>query len=168
MENTFLRLAVYDNTEKDRELTVSYLSAYFVRTDIPVKIHRFYETNGLIDAFRHDRFTAVFIGMDNMNEVDAAWVIRKLVPDCSLVIMSSTGDYSMEGYRLEAFDYWLKPISKEKVLETLGRLMAHHTVLHTKDFKGNITQLSEHDLKSIAAAGLPPDEQREKNKRSCV
>ncbi|MCL2820356.1 MAG: hypothetical protein FWD38_05935 [Oscillospiraceae bacterium] len=164
MENTFMRLAVYDNTEKDRELTVSYISAYFERTDIPVKIHRFYDTNGLIDAFRHDRFTAVFIGMDSMNEVDAAWIIRKFAPGCSLVIMSNSGDYSLEGYRLEAFNYWLKPVGSEKAGETLERLMAHHTVPHTKDFKRNITHLSEHDLEGIAAAGLPPDEQRKKQK----
>ena len=122
MESENLRFAVYDKNEGDMELTVSYLSSFFDNKKMLFNVHRFYDTYGLIDAFRHISFTALLIGMNSMEEVDAAWVIKKLAEGCQLVIMSNSGDYSMEGYRLNAFDYWLKPLDEARVYKTLGRI----------------------------------------------
>jgi len=122
MENEDIRFAVYDKNEENIELTVSYITAYFNDKNIPVTIHRFYDTQGLIDAFRHINFTALLMGMDGMDEVDTAWTIKKLAAGCSQIIMSNTGDYSMEGYRLDVFDYWLRPLDQAKINESLERL----------------------------------------------
>jgi len=122
MENEDIRFAVYDKNEENVELTVSYVTAYFNDKNRPVTIHRFYDTNGLIDAFRHISFTALFIGMDAMDEVDAAWTLKKIAAGCAFIIMSNSGDYSMEGYRLEVFDYWLRPLEQSKINESLERL----------------------------------------------
>ena len=160
MENEVLRFAVYDSTEKDRELAVSYISEYYSNNNALVKIHRFFDTDGLVDAFRHDSFAGAAIGMNSMREVDAAWIIKKIAPKCRLVIMSESGDYSMEGFRLEAFDYWLKPLVKEKVNKSMERMMANHAKLYS--------ELSEKDLEGITAAGLPPEEVKGKYSNGTV
>ena len=121
MEMINLRLAVYDKVPEDREVVSRVVSEFYESNNMSAEIHRFFDTDGLVDAFRHNSYEAIFMYMNSMDEVDAAWVIRKLAPDCTLVIISDNGDYSMEGYRLEAFDYWLKPLDEEKINKTLER-----------------------------------------------
>jgi len=57
-----------------------------------------------------------------MRDIDAAWVIRDRDKKCPLVFMSRSGDYSLEGYRLEVVNYLLEPLEKDRINQTLGRL----------------------------------------------
>ena len=149
------RFAVYEKEQADREAASRVISSFFTNENIPAEIHRFFDTDGLIDAFRHNVYTAVFIGMDSMSEVDAAWIIKKFAPKCALVIISSSRDYAMEGYRLDAFDYWMKSIDEEKIDSALKRLVKELKLLR------ETVIIPEYELGGIAAAtGLPLDELR--------
>ena len=121
--NKYLRFAVCDINRQANELASRFISEYYKNKNEQPEIEVFNDTEGVIGAFRRQNgFAAVFIGMNSMDEVDTAWVIRKLAPNCPLVIMSDSGDYSLEGYRLDAFDYWLKPLDEKKMNRTLERL----------------------------------------------
>ena len=128
MEIKIIRFAVYDKDQKERELISSNIMTFCVEMNRQAEVEQFDDTENLIEAFRQSSYSAVFIAMDCMDEVDTAWIIRKLAPKCSLVIMSNSGDYSMEGYRLEAFDYWLKPTGEAKTNQTLSRIAKLLTV----------------------------------------
>ena len=118
-----LRFAVCDKNPQENELAARFISEFYKKESKRTEIQQFDDTEEVIDAFRRQTgFSAVFIGMNSMNEVDTAWILRKLAPRCPLVIMSDCGDYSLEGYRLEAFDYWLKPFDEKRINTTLERL----------------------------------------------
>jgi len=115
--------AVFDKDQNESEIASQYILEFYKTKGKQAEISLFYDTQEIINAFRRqNNFTAVFIGMRSMDEVDAAWDLRKIAPKCSLVIMSDCGDYAMEGYRLDAFDYWLKPLDEKKIYKTLERL----------------------------------------------
>jgi len=126
MESKKLRIAMYGKNKQDVEIAVTSISGYFSARENSVEILRFCDTDGLIDAFRNCNFSAVFLEMNNMSEVDTAWIIKKFAPKCPLVIMSDSGDYAMEGYRLGAFDYWLKPLDETKINQSLERIMINN------------------------------------------
>ena len=122
-QNKNLRFAVCDKNHQANELATRFISDFYKNKNEPTEIQRFDDTEGVIGAFRrHNGYAAVFIGMSSMDEVNTAWIIRKLAPKCPLVIMSDTGDYSLEGYRLEAFGYWLKPLDAKQINYTLEKL----------------------------------------------
>jgi len=128
MEDTKKRLlfAVCDKDRNENEITSRYIAEFYKNKGKQAEIHPFYDTDGIIETFRRQNsFVAVFIGMNSMEEVDTAWILRKLAPKCALVIMSDCGDYSLEGYRLEAFDYLLRPLDENKINKTLERLNKH-------------------------------------------
>jgi len=123
MNNATIKVAICDKIKDDGIAASDFISEFYINNNNQAEIQEFDDTETIIDAFRlQNNFAAVFIGMNSMDEVDTAWVIRKLAPNCPLVIMSDSGDYSLEGYRLDAFDYWLKPLDEKKMNRTLERL----------------------------------------------
>ena len=138
MEEINSRFVVYDNVQEDRELVSRVVSMFYENKNVSAEIHSLFDKYRLVDAFRHNIYYAIFMGMNSMDEVDAAWIIRKLAPKCPLIIMSVSGDYAMEGYRLEAFDYLVKPLDEEKINKTLERLAKE------ENKSSNNTEISEY------------------------
>ena len=126
METKSIMFAVCDKNQEEIKATSLFISEFYNNKGKQPEIQCFDDTDKIIDAFRRQNgYVAVFMGMNSMDEVDTAWILRNIAPRCRLVIMSPCGDYSLEGYRLEAFDYWLKPLEEERINKTLERLEAH-------------------------------------------
>lgn len=66
------------------------------------------------------------ICMPFLNGLELVKKIRQKDQDCLIVIISGYDQYSymQEAIRLQVFDYLLKPISKEKMKQTIGRLLS--------------------------------------------
>ena len=154
MEIKILKFAMYDKNQEERENISSVILTFYIDKDMQAEIVQFENTESLIEAFRQSSFTAVFIFMDSMDEVDTAWIIKKIAPQCPLIIMSDSGDYSMEGYRLEAFDYWLTPPDATKMRETMSRLSR----LLEERSRGDNRMLYIGELEGVTAAGLTPED----------
>ena len=120
-----MMIAVYDEIQARRENIVRWISAYFEKKTKPLDVSQFKEVTELTEIFRKNSFSAVFIGINSMRCVDLAWVIRDRDKKCPLVIISRVGDYSLEGYRLEAADYLVEPLDEQKIHQTLDRLIKH-------------------------------------------
>ena len=117
-----MKIAVYDGVQKDRETAAQLISEFCKTRGIMAEIAQFSKADEIIGVFRQYSFTAVFIGLNSMQGVDTAWIVRKRDKKCPLVIMSRCSDYSLEGYRLKALDYLLKPPDEQRVCAALDRL----------------------------------------------
>lgn len=67
-------------------------------------------------------FDMVFIGVDNMLGVEVARNIREIDDCCPMFIVSKASDYGVEGYRLYAMDYLIKPVSLQHMGKAVGRI----------------------------------------------
>ena len=119
-----MKIAVCDDAIEVKEAAARFISAYYKAKGIIAQVVQFESNMELIAAFRQGAFKAVFIGINNMSDVNAAWIIRDRDEKCPIIIMSGAGDYSLEGYRLEAFDYLLKPLDASKINKALDRLIS--------------------------------------------
>ena len=117
-----MKIAIYDEIQVRRETAVRLVSGYYKEKGDSIEILQFKEATELTEVFQKNNFSAVFIGINSMRDIDAAWVIRERDKKCPLVLMGRSGDYSLEGYRLEVLDYLLEPLDKEKTYNALGRL----------------------------------------------
>ena len=116
-----LRIAIYDELQSDSEAAARLISGYYESSGHTAEVRLFNTAEELVGAFRKSSFAMVFININSMRDVDAAWVVRERDKKCPIVIISRCGDYSLEGYRLEATDYLLKPLDKQKVYKALNR-----------------------------------------------
>lgn len=67
----------------------------------------------------------VFLDID-MPEVNGMMLADKLLhkkPDISLVFVTAYNEYAVEAFELNALDYLLKPVQKERLAKTLSRML---------------------------------------------
>lgn len=62
------------------------------------------------------------VEMEGMNGMQAAEQIRSFNQEMLLVFVTGYADYVFDGYRVNAMDYMLKPVQRERLSELLGRI----------------------------------------------
>ena len=87
----------------------------------------YHEISPMAYAFRDERFDMAFMAVDSMMAVEAARLVRESAPDCPLFLVSGSADYALEGYRLEALDYLVRPVTAERVREASARVAGCRT-----------------------------------------
>ncbi len=115
-------------------------------------------SNGLEAAALVERLEpdVVFLDVD-MPGLDGLGVIRRLqersVPLPFFVMATAHEHYALEAFRLEAMDYLLKPIDRDRLIETLERIRRVVFERH---------RLAERSADQAAAVGAEPSERRSK------
>ncbi len=123
------RVSVFDLNEDDCAHIAKSVRQYFVQKNILVDISRFTQMQPFAYDFNYKQkeglpYHMVFIGIDNMLGVETARNIRDLDNWCPMFLLSNVSDYGMEGFRLHALDYIVKPITSERVSEAIRRIGA--------------------------------------------
>lgn len=114
------RIAVFDLNAADCAETAKAVRAHFARDGLKPEVVSFIEMRAFTYGFRAGRYDMAFLGVDSMLGVEAARVAQAQNTNCPLFLVSRTEEYALEGYRLHALDYLLKPVTEAKV----GRAVA--------------------------------------------
>ena len=113
--------AVLVDDEKLAREELSYLLKDFADIEIAGTGENGIDAMKLIEDLEPD---IVFLDVQ-MPGLDGLGVIRKLrernIPLPYFVLATAYDQYAVEAFRLEAFDYLLKPVEKERLAETLDR-----------------------------------------------
>ena len=83
-----------------------------------------------LEFFKENKVDAVFldIEMPNINGIELASRILDLQGSSSIVFVTAYNQYAVEAFGLNALDYLLKPVSANRLSETLNRIAAHPCV----------------------------------------
>lgn len=108
-----LRVAILEDEKDELKTTLEMLERFFHETKMDYEI----ETAGDAESFLKFNF-ALFdlvlldiILQGEENGVDVAKSIRRSNPDISLMFITKTAQFAIDGYNVEALDYILKPLS---------------------------------------------------------
>ena len=112
-----LRAAVCEDAPSD----AARLAGIIEECGIPVDVCIFESGEALLETFRPGMFDVVFmdIYLGGMRGIEAAGRIRETDPGVVLAFATTSLDHTLESYRLNAFKYLEKPITKDAVRETL-------------------------------------------------
>lgn len=113
-----------------------------LKLEITYELRIYQSINQLMDFIHKNtdffHIIALDILMDEKNGIEAAKRIREMNSLVSLLFITSTKDYSYEGYSVEPIHYILKPLS-EKVLTPIikkdheKRFAPHHIIIPSKE-----------------------------------
>ena len=130
-----IQIAVFDFVEADCSHTAKKVREFY-REDAEVVEYTAMQafTYEFVDRLEAGGpFDMVFIGIDNMLGVETARIIRGASLDCPMFIVSEVSDYGIEGFRLYAVDYLIKPVSTDRIKQAVmrtnykaGRIKAKH------------------------------------------
>jgi len=110
-----MRIAIVDDDAADRNWLSAQLNTLLSRRRLDAETLLFESGERFLSAARETPFGLAFLDiyMDGMDGVAAARALRKFDPDCLLVFSTTSPDHALDGYRVQAVQYLVKPYAPE-------------------------------------------------------
>ena len=119
-----LRCCVID----DEPLASGLIKSYIEKTPFLEFIGEFSSPRDAISVILNDNIDIVFldIQMPQLNGIEFAKIIP---PTTRIIFTTAYSNYAVEGFKVNALDYLLKPISYEEFLEAANRALNWHELI---------------------------------------
>lgn len=121
------KIAICDDNPADIRLLCSYLEASSIASDISISTFKngaelvtFYKEKNCFDLIILDMM------MDHLSGIEAAEAIRKIDESVTILIVTATVEYAIDGYKVNAVRYIVKPVEKYSFLKLIETLYAEH------------------------------------------
>ena len=116
---------VEDEIEMSSDLK-KHVEMFFNQHDKKITIDIFDNAVKFLDKYK-SKYDLVFmdINLPYMDGIEASEKLRKIDPTVIIVFVTSLAQYAIEGYKVHAFDYVLKPVNYYNFVLTLERILPH-------------------------------------------
>lgn len=118
------RLAVCDDDREELTRVSALLGQYQASRGTILSFDLFRTAMDLLEAMRHTAYDAVLLDilMPGLSGMEAAREIRISALDPKIVFLTSSPEYAVESYAVEAYSYLLKPASADNLFPVLDKL----------------------------------------------
>lgn len=135
------------------------LSKLFVKHNLDAKISfKTDSTSKLLNYIRNNTVDVLFLDItlkDKNVGLSVAEEIRKINKNLHLIFTTAHFEFVMEAYKVHTFDYLVKPISQDKLEETLLRLIDYLDNSNNNFIKINgTTFINQKDIQYIKKEGM--------------
>lgn len=136
--NYQMKIAICDDDEKDRAAMRGLVSEYLELHNYHIGIDQYTTGEAFLaaDVGQYD-LVILDIFMGELTGIETARRLVKEHPKLHIIFCSTSNAYAAESYDVSALRYFIKPISREKLFETLDRFFYVHTSLRTLTYKQN-------------------------------
>ena len=119
-----MKIAICDDTKKDLDLCLNLVKDYQKTNDKEIIISTFESGETFLQTFEKGKYDVVFLDiyMQNLTGVQVAQAIRHLDKEIRLIFITTSTDHFADGFAVEATHYLVKPLTTEKINETMYRL----------------------------------------------
>lgn len=120
-----MKIAIVDDDKIDRSEIENIVSKYFLNKDINLGISLFVSGEDFLKEYKKDEYDIIFLDiyMYEKNGIDIATHIRKSEDNCKIVFLTSSSDFAVMSYEVDALYYVLKPAKIEKIWKILDKCM---------------------------------------------
>lgn len=133
-----LKFAVCDDVLQERKIIVDMLQEYMDIHDHFIKIDE-YDSGELLLEEANPVYDLVFmdIYMKTTNGIQTATELKKRNPATQIVFDSHSNEFAAQSYEVNALNYLVKPVQKEKLFAVLDKYFHVYTSLKTLFYKQN-------------------------------
>lgn len=116
-------------------------------------------SSDILKYIKNNKIDVLFIDIDlnsNINGIQIAEEIRKINKDCYFIFETAHFEYSLLAYKYKTFDFLSKPITSERLEETILRLFddIYNVPKHFIRIDSKNTIISENEIKYIKKDGM--------------
>ncbi|MCR5830155.1 MAG: LytTR family DNA-binding domain-containing protein [Lachnospiraceae bacterium] len=117
-------IGICEDNKKELERLENLLRDYRTPGGNEIRFRSFAGSFDLIDSMSVNAYDALILDilMPGQSGVDAARDIRVRDQAIPIVFLTSSPEFAVESYRVNAYDYILKPVVKDRLYETLDRI----------------------------------------------
>ncbi|MFA6808502.1 MAG: LytTR family DNA-binding domain-containing protein [Eubacteriales bacterium] len=119
-------VAICDDEQKDLAVIAGYLKELNRRT-YRMEILPFNNGQNLVATYKKgQRFDLIILDMmmEPLNGIDTAKKIRVFDTQVPIIIVTATVEFAMDGYKINAYRYILKPVEKEHFLKEVRHILS--------------------------------------------
>ncbi len=141
-------VAVCDDNIEDGQKILSAARQIFIDRNIDADFSLFVSPAKLLENITHDssRYDLLLLDVlfDETNGIKLAQSIREAGSKAALIYTTVSRDYAIDGYKVQANDYLVKPIDKDTLADSIGRILKKNdSLLVETDGKFKSIQLSD-------------------------
>ncbi len=116
-----LKIAVCDDSPTFLDNAVSFINKWSEQSGIATEVHTCENGDELISLTASTRIDVVFLDiiMPLLNGIDTAKELRARDSAVRIIFLTSSPEFALESYEVKAQNYLLKPVSYEKIKESL-------------------------------------------------
>lgn len=121
-------IAVVDDTLQDRTAMETMLKQYFGGRGMDFSMEMYSSAEAFLKSYGPGRYSLIFfdIYMGGMNGMEAALRVRRMDGDCHLVFFTSSTDYAVDSYKVQAAYYLMKPLNYGELCAALDRIFGRN------------------------------------------
>lgn len=121
-----MKITICDDTLSDLESTLKILNKYAKVNNIKIDIEKHNHPANLINqvSFKPEEYRIFFLDIVmQKNGIDVAKEIRKYCKDAIIIFTTSSKEFAIDAFEVNAYHYLLKPLDKKKVFECLDNII---------------------------------------------
>lgn len=120
-------IAICDDSAPEIAQLRTLLSRYAAQTGLSIQLSAYTDGSDLISAYEDNglRFDLILLDvlLGRANGIDTAAKLRRIGVHAPIVFCTTSRDYAVESYEVEAAGYLVKPIAYEKLKQLLQKLL---------------------------------------------
>lgn len=118
-----MRIAVCDDEAVEVQLIGSLLEKICQQLQISIELHSFQDSKKFLVYAARSPIDIVFLDiyMGNTNGIETARILRQFNTSCALVFITSSRDFALDAFDLNACHYLVKPPTQEDLFTALQR-----------------------------------------------
>lgn len=136
----FLNLAICDDELASVYLLKQYIEDYANKNKLNIDIDIFTQADEFLESHTQYDIVCMDIYLNENNGID---VIKRKDDDACVIFITSSRDFAVEAFSLNAVHYLLKPINKEMLIEALERCKTkkpcEERIIEVKSPIGNVS-----------------------------
>lgn len=121
------KIAICDDNAGEITAIQAMLERYARERELTFFVTPFRDGSGLLSAYADDgrHFDLIFLDviMGEMNGIETAHRLRQYGAGAPIVFFTTSRDYAVESYEVEAAGYLMKPVAYDKLAAVLDRLL---------------------------------------------
>ena len=149
-----IHIAICDDSKQERQILAALFKRYQELHATPLQIHIFQNGFSLLDAIDQGKrfdITILDILMPGENGIENARNIRASGTDTEIIFLTSSPEYAVDSYEVNAQNYLLKPVTEEKFFASIDSILAE---LDEKDTASFIIYTTEKQYSRIRVSSL--------------
>lgn len=109
-----MNILIFENNDDDFNHLTSCIKNYFTKENINYHIHRCKNKEELLKTIQQYNLLFLDIELDEDNGIDLGMELKKSNHDCRIMITTNYAKYAIDGYKINADRYFIKPINQQE------------------------------------------------------
>lgn len=107
-----INILIYDDNQMDIEQLLQCIDTFFIKVNLQYQTHICKNKKDLIQNITKADLLFLDMEINNENGIDIGLELENIKHDCRIIITTNYSKYAIDGYKIHADRYFIKPINQ--------------------------------------------------------